>query len=881
MTPHVIQNTYEPLGKRELEILSLMAQNLSDRVIAERLVVAYTTVKWHNRQIFNKLGVNNRHEAIEAAKALNLLAAQEPLVMPRHNLPSQITPFVGRETEVHNLVHMLRDQEPRLVTLLAPGGMGKTRLGLAVAEKLLSAFPDGVTFVALAPLKSSADIVSIIASQAGYQFERNNHTPTQQLLDYFSRKKALLVLDNFEHLLDAASFVVDLLQSAPELRILVTSREKLSLSGETVYTLDGLDYPSLLDEDILNYSAIQLFLQCAYRARPDFNLDNKLADIIQICKLVSGLPLAIELAAAWVEVLSPAEIATEIAASLDFLSSTLRDLPERQRSVRAVFESTWKRLTDQERTAFMKLSVFRGGCTRRAAQSVANVGLQTLTTLADKALVSWSAATERYVIHELLRQYAADALEQTGEANTVRTAHSNYYGAAMAEREPYLKGGNQLEALTDIAADLDNVTSGLFWALQQSHDAVSLQYIKSLALFYHIRSRYQEAADVLSECLSILKHRSQTVDPLLLGWTLAWHGHHQNLLSHHEVGLPAIERGRTIALEQHDRSLEAFCLHRYGFAKLDQSVIQATEDALAISRDDNDHYMVAYCLNTLAVTIYLTTRNTDEYVRMTTEASLIRREIGDFFGLGVSLNNLADYHQRVGNWDEAERCILECLQLHRKNRNTFGVGMGLRNRIAQLLFRHDLESAENHIREGLTLAREAGHRNNAVAFLYQASLLNLIQGHYGEARAFAEESLGEGLRLVTDDQFEALYPRIALGCALCGLREYDTAIPHLIAGLPHAENAPAENISQRYMLTGIAHYYAYSEEPERALELISTTIHDPLSPKWWAREEPLTVRLLVELKSALSPQDYENAWQRGKQMNFDATFRDLIAHGLK
>ncbi len=439
MTPSLVQTKdkpFEPLGKRELEILSLMAQDLPDRVIAERLVVAYTTVKWYNRQIFNKLGVNNRHEAIEAARALNLLNAQEPLATPRNNLPSQMTPFVGRENELHDLVHLLHDQSTRLVTLLAPGGMGKTRLALAAAEKLLTAFPDGVTFVSLAPLVSSVDLVPTVASQAGYQFQRNNQTPAQQLLDFFGSKKALLILDNFEHLLDSSSFVVDLLQSAPELRVLVTSREKLSLSGETVYTLDGLDYPTILDEEILGYSAIQLFLQCAYRTRPDFKPDGKFADIIQICELVGGLPLAIELAAAWVEVLSPAEIAAEIAASLDFLSSSLRDLPERQRSVRAVFESTWKRLTEEERTAFMKLSVFRGGCTRRAAQSVAGVGLRTLTALADKALVSWSTDSERYSIHELLRQYAADALEQAGEAPAVRTAHSLYYGAAMAEREP-------------------------------------------------------------------------------------------------------------------------------------------------------------------------------------------------------------------------------------------------------------------------------------------------------------------------------------------------------------------------------------------------------------------------------------------------------------
>jgi predicted ATPase/DNA-binding CsgD family transcriptional regulator len=878
MTPTMLQpkdKPYEPLGKRELEILSLMAQNLSDRIIAERLVVAYTTVKWYNRQIFNKLGVNNRHEAIEAARAFELLAAQEPQVTPRHNLPSQMTPFVGRETEMHDLVHMLRDQDSRLVTLLAPGGMGKTRLSLAVAEKLLSAFPDGVTFVSLAPLKSSADLVSTIASQVGYQFQPNNRTPAQQLLDYFSPKKALLLLDNFEHLLDAAPFVVDLLQNAPELRILVTSREKLSLSGEIVYTLDGLDYPSFLDEDILNYSAIQLFIQCAYRARPAFNPDDKLADIIQICKLVSGLPLAIELAAAWVEVLPPAEIATEISASLDFLSSTLRDLPERQRSVRAVFESTWKRLTEQERTAFMRLSVFRGGCTRRAAQSVAGVGLQTLTALADKALVSWSTATERYVIHELLRQYAANALEQAGEANAVRTAHSSYYGAAMAEREPYIKGEHQLEALTDIAADLDNVTAGLFWALQQGHDAVSLQYIKTLGLFYQMVGRIQEAVVLWNESLSILEHRSQPVNPLLLGWVLGWQSHYLNFFIPGELGQAALERSLAIAREQKDRSLQAFCLR--GMISVGEGSEPFVREAVAISRELHDPFMTALYLTTLGY-IAGSTHHMDDCLRMNTEASVIRREIGDFVGLGLSLNNLADYHQRLGNWEEAERCVTECLSLNRKMGSTNGIEISLANHTLQLLFHHDLAKAEMNIRDSLSLVRESGHRTYAVGFWYQASLLRLIQGNYDEAYAFAGESLEEALKWVAADHYAALYPRIALGCSLIGRCEYDAAIPHLIAGLPHADDAPSENVSQRYVVTGIAHYYAYAGEPERALELISTTVHNPLSPKWWASEEPLTVRLLTELKAALSPPAYDNAWQRGKQTDFDAAFKDLIAH---
>ncbi len=393
-----------------------------------------------------------------------------------------------------------------------------------------------------------------------------------------------------------------------------------------------------------------------------------------------------------------------------------------------------------------------------------------------------------------------------------------------------------------------------------------------------MRGRVQEATDLFNESLSILEHRSQAVHPLLLGWVLAWQAFQVGQLTFNvvnEADLVTFGRSLIIAREQNDRALQAFCLR--GMVSMGPEARSLLQEALAISRELDDPYMTAYCIHSLAF-LAGSTHNMDDSLRLNTEASVIRREIGDLVGLGVSLNNLADRHQRLGNWEEAERFVTECLSLHRKMGSTYGIEVGLANHTLQFFFRHDLANAERNIRDGLSLVRETGHRGWGVVFLYQASLLHLLQGHYDEARAFAEESLGEGLRLVADDQFEALYPRIALGCALCGLREYDAAVPHLYAGLPHAENAPAENISQRYVLTGMAHYYAYSGEPERALELMSTIIHSPLSPPWWGNDEPLAVQLLGDLKNTLSPEAYASAWERGQTLDFDATLEQLIAH---
>ncbi|MBZ0277148.1 MAG: LuxR C-terminal-related transcriptional regulator, partial [Anaerolineae bacterium] len=528
---------FEALTERERDILVLMAEGLSDREIAERSIVAYTTVKWYNRQIFNKLGVDNRRAAIQRARDLHLLDRDdEPKIIPKHNLPTRLTPFIGRQRELYELTHLLRDSAVRLVTILAPGGMGKTRLALAAAQASLLDFSNGVTFVPLAALSSPDSLVPFIAEQAGYPFQRDSRAPGQQLSDFFSNKNTLLVLDNFEHLLEGAPLVTELLQAGPGLKVIVTSREKLHLTAETVYTLVGLDYPEASAPATLESGAAQLFAQSARRARPDFVPDAVLPEIIRVCQLVQGMPLAIELAAAWAEVLTAGEIADEISHSLDFLATEMRDMPERLRSVRAVFESTWRRLPGEEQTAFMKLSVFRGGCTRQAALAVAGVGLRALTTLTDKALITWIPDDERYVVHELLRQYAAEQLEQAGLSEVVRDAHSAYYGAAIAARENNLKGGRQVEAIRDIAADLENVKAGLPWAIERRQYAVAGQYLNSLGLFYHFQSRLHEGMAFFGAIAEVLADQPEA--RFAYARALLWHGNNLNQLLYDE---PAIK----------------------------------------------------------------------------------------------------------------------------------------------------------------------------------------------------------------------------------------------------------------------------------------------------------------------------------------------------
>ncbi|HSR29272.1 MAG TPA: protein kinase, partial [Anaerolineae bacterium] len=356
---------------------------------------------------------------------------------PRHNLPAQATPFVGREAELAELACLLAEPQARLITILGAGGMGKTRLALEAGAGALDGFEDGVYLVPLAPLQSAQAIVPAVARAVGLSFSDDGE-PRDQLLDHLNPRTMLLLLDNFEHLLahptvpathghgklgdgDGAGLVDDLLSAAPGVKVLATSRLRLNVQGEQLFHLLGMEVPhGEATADAGAYSAVKLFVQGARRVRPGFELAGRDQQYVaRICRLVAGMPLAILLAAAWVELLSPEEIEGEIAASLDFLETDLRDVPERQRSIQAVFDYSWNLLGERERAVFAGLSVFRGGFLREAAQAVTGATLRELKALVDKSLLH-RTPTGRYEIHELLRQYGLEKLVQRGELEALR-----------------------------------------------------------------------------------------------------------------------------------------------------------------------------------------------------------------------------------------------------------------------------------------------------------------------------------------------------------------------------------------------------------------------------------------------------------------------------
>jgi serine/threonine protein kinase/predicted ATPase len=351
-----------------------------------------------------------------------------PIVSTPNNLPAQVTTFVGRDDELRDLGALLRTN--RFITVFAPGGMGKTRLALEAGLHALNHFPDGVFFVELAPIDAPAAIPTVIARAIGYTFGQTDARPQEmQLGAYLHDKVLLLILDNFEHIIGGAGIVTALLNAAPNLRIIVTSRQRLNLSGETLFPLDGLRFPDYLSPaDALNYGAIQLFMHSARRARPGYELtDADVGEVVRICQMVQGMPLGIVLAASWLSVLSPAEIAAEVKQSAAFLETDMGDLPERQRGMRAVFDYSWNLLDEAERAALSKLSLFRADFSREAAQAVTGANLRLLMALTNKSLLRRDPESGRYTIHELLRQFAEEKLNAHPDADAARAAFADFF----------------------------------------------------------------------------------------------------------------------------------------------------------------------------------------------------------------------------------------------------------------------------------------------------------------------------------------------------------------------------------------------------------------------------------------------------------------------
>jgi predicted ATPase/DNA-binding CsgD family transcriptional regulator len=479
------------LTSREQDILKLLCEGFSDRAIAEQLVLSVGTVKWYNKQIFAKLGVNNRVQATLATNKLELLATIADYSLKQH-LPLPLTSFIGRSETITEVCTLLRDH--RLVTIVGQGGIGKTRLALEIAKRLQNNDLFAPWFVALAAYSQPEEVPLAIANSLGITIQVQK-TALQQIIEILSHQPTLLVLDNFEHLLPAADALMAILNSVREVRLLVTSREHLNLYGETVFRLEGLTVsPGDGIDEATHSDAVRLFVDRARHAVPTFEpSDDELKQIIDICRLLQGLPLAIEHAASWVHLLGANTILTEMERSLDILYVNRRGLESRHQSMRAVIDHSWNRLALHEQHTLMQLSVFRGGFQRDAAAEVADANLDMLAGLVAKSFVSRSGV-DRYDLHELHRQYALERLTESGKTAVARKQHARFFEQLVRRIAPqrWNMDTSQRQALDRLDEEYANLREAIQWSLLEDDGCFALNILGYGAIFFHDRGHGTE-----------------------------------------------------------------------------------------------------------------------------------------------------------------------------------------------------------------------------------------------------------------------------------------------------------------------------------------------------------------------------------------------------
>ncbi len=793
---------------------------------------------------------------------------------------------MGRSHEIDELSALLDDPSCALLTLVGPGGIGKTRLALELASHKRDAFPDGVFVVFLAPLSSTDEVLTAIADATPFQFQKGNRDPREQFFDYLREKREkriLLVLDNFEHLLDGVDIISEILAVTTHLKILVTSREALNLQEEWVRQIAGMDYPDEEDgKPLAEYGAVQLFLDRARRVRGDFDFTEDSSSIVQICRLVEGMPLAIELAAGWLKTLRPTDIAQEIQRNMDILATRSRNLPERHRSIRSVFNQSWRLIHDEEREVFQRLSVFYSGFTREAAEVVAGASLNTLAGLVDKSLVRLSAAG-RYSIHELLRQYGAEQMDAT-QTTAIQQAYSRYYLNLLHQLEPDIKSRHQVAALDRIGADFENVRSAWQIAIQQQCFEALSQAAESLHFFGDMRGRYHE------------------VMPLL------------RAAAEHFPAHPTPEQAVQLAHTQ----ARLYRLNLLGNLRIDFDIRAGVDACLAAARAHQDQAEIGFCLMLSGIVtvweeVYHQPYDAQRSLALFQQSYAAYSTLGDAFYQAEALVWMASSTMDAGEHDDGHRLLRQGLELRRQIGDRNGIAWITQNLSGAALMDMDYVGCERYARDALVLMREIGSLKGVLQSMSLLAQMTMLRGDLSSARALADELhdraddtdnldgkvLASGLQsflasvidenydesaalahrnrtLAQEPFFGAHYDMSAYwgqAIADCGRGRFDAArqsYPALFWNR-HDDPAPAT-----ICLALEAAACAHDGELERAVELLSLAFDQPAPVSGWLHQWALVARLRAELNDRLGAERFQVAWERGSALSVETTINSIL-----
>lgn len=672
---------YDTLKEREIQILRLMSEHLTNREIAERLFIGVETVRWYAKQIYSKLGVSGREEAATKAQQLGLLDEQQSTpthtqIQPRHNLPLQLNSFIGREQQISEIGALLA--ETRLLTLTGSGGTGKTRLSLKVAEDHLDAFTDGVYFVDLVTINKPALVTTAIANTLGV-VETPNQSFLACLKTAIGQRDMLLILDNFEHVIEAAGVVLELLTVCPNLKIMVTTREALRITGEQVYPVPAL---TLKDHQQPEESeAVLLFVQRSQAVKPHFQLDdtNK-QTIIEICQHLDGLPLAIELAAAQSRLLSPDAILKRMMTSFQSLKNGLRDAPARQQTIEATIDWSYNLLNEAEKSLFVRLAVFRRGRSLQAIEAVCGDDLgidvfEGLAALVDKNMVyqlECALGEPRFYMLETMHDYAVKCLNKRSETNRIKCQHARYFADLTDHARRFLRQSSFEYWFSKLTLEYDNIRAALHWSLAADGDTVlGLRMVGAMRDFWFYEGYHVEGQRWTEQALELL---DTTDDPHLQARVL-----------------------RTAAT----------------MAYLRQDVAQSAEylnQAIVLMQSLGKEPAVAIMSLELAQNLYDMPERTPESYETTRamgeQALATLAALGNQQWYAQGLNILGNIYERQGLYQLAHTTYDQCLQVVRQTGERRREVIVLGNLIAVAIGLGNDEVARQYAIESLRLARD-------------------------------------------------------------------------------------------------------------------------------------------------------------------------------
>jgi predicted ATPase len=738
---------------------------------------------------------------------------------PSTHLPSESTPLIGREQEVAAVRTLLQRDKVRLVTLVGPPGTGKTRLGLRVAATLVDEFQERVSFVVLAPIRDAALVAPTIAHMLGVK-EEAGQPLTESLKRFLRDKRMLLVLDNFEQVTAAAPLVSELLAAAPHLKVLVTSRAVLSLSGEHEFVVPPLPLPDLHQlpsVDSLGESpAVALFVQRAQAVEPDFRLTEENAPAVaELCTLLDGLPLAIELAAARTKLFSPQEMLTRLESRFQWLTGGARDLPVHQQTLQSTLDWSYNLLEVGEQTLLRRLGVFVGGCSLAAIESVCQGAgdlpidvLAGIASLMDKSLLQRQEGRQgepRFMMLETIREYAREKFFETDEVETVRDRHLDFFVQFAELVDENLKGGEQIVWQNRMAAEQDNLRTALEWGLSRNPD--SALRIAGAANLFWTAGGY--SAEGFRWTKSALEQVEKIPEPI--GVTV-------------EQRLAA--RARAL------RGLTRLYLSLGDNA----SAKRAVEESVALYRQSQDRRGLAFALVVLAYPLeFLGERVRAEAVLR--ESNAIARAEGDVYLICRSLNLLA-------------RVIVD---LH-----------------------HDLELSQRYVEESLRLAKEAGLRNQEAQAWEILGIIAMHAGDYAAARAHFKESVRAYQEVGAT--FNVILEKSNLAHLERQFSNYDSALEY------YRETIVAfRDISQLGAVSHQLECFGFialaQDQPERALQLFgaASALREKSGTPMTPDEQIYFDERLKELREKMDSLKFDSLWSQGRAL----TLESAIAYALE